>query len=257
MLSTAIERSTALETIPHLTTRDATVLGLESQLLGAHAEDPQHPRRHGRPARGRRLPGVERCLRGGRDRAHPADLPPQPRRGLQRPRDRRRHVVLHRRRVNPTADDLDVEVERFRRKLDAGADFAMTQIIFDLELLDQFFERFGGPRRSPCSSASSPCGATHSRCACTTRCRGSSSRITCRKRYRRRARRAKGRDGAGARARRGLTEPRRASTSSRSSGDRSGSSSFADRRPSPTRRVPVETRPRAPAEPCDEVGGTA
>ena len=38
MLSTAIERSTALETIPHLTTRDATVLGLESQLLGAHAE---------------------------------------------------------------------------------------------------------------------------------------------------------------------------------------------------------------------------
>jgi hypothetical protein len=38
MLSTAIERSTGLETIPHLTTRDATVLGLESQLLGAHAE---------------------------------------------------------------------------------------------------------------------------------------------------------------------------------------------------------------------------
>ena len=38
MVSVAIERSTRLETIPHLTTRDSSVLGLESQLLGAHAE---------------------------------------------------------------------------------------------------------------------------------------------------------------------------------------------------------------------------
>src|SRR5204862_8313535 len=38
MVSGAIERATGLETIPHLTTRDWTVLGLESMLLGAHAE---------------------------------------------------------------------------------------------------------------------------------------------------------------------------------------------------------------------------
>ena len=37
MLSVEIERSIGLETIPHLTTRDATIMGLESQLLGAHA----------------------------------------------------------------------------------------------------------------------------------------------------------------------------------------------------------------------------
>ena len=36
--------------------------------------------------------------------------------------------------VNPSADDLDVEVDRFRRKLEAGARFAMTQIIFDLDV---------------------------------------------------------------------------------------------------------------------------
>ena len=38
MVSGAIERATGLETIPHLTTRDSTILGLESMLLGAHAE---------------------------------------------------------------------------------------------------------------------------------------------------------------------------------------------------------------------------
>src|SRR5262249_26603688 len=38
MASVAIERFTGVETIPHLTPRDTTVAGLESQLLGAHAE---------------------------------------------------------------------------------------------------------------------------------------------------------------------------------------------------------------------------
>src|SRR5205823_1339569 len=38
MVSGAIERATTLEAIPHLTTRDWTVLGLESMLLGAHAD---------------------------------------------------------------------------------------------------------------------------------------------------------------------------------------------------------------------------
>ncbi len=38
MASVAIERFTGVETIPHLTPRDMTVTGLESILLGAHAE---------------------------------------------------------------------------------------------------------------------------------------------------------------------------------------------------------------------------
>src|SRR5919109_548677 len=51
--------------------------------------------------------------------------------------------------VNPSADDLDLEIDRYRRKIDAGADFAMTQIIFDLEYLDRFLDRFGGPSPIP------------------------------------------------------------------------------------------------------------
>jgi methionine synthase / methylenetetrahydrofolate reductase(NADPH) len=46
--------------------------------------------------------------------------------------------------VNPSADDLDAELERFRRKVDAGAQFAMTQIVFDLDYMDRFVERLGG-----------------------------------------------------------------------------------------------------------------
>jgi homocysteine S-methyltransferase len=51
--------------------------------------------------------------------------------------------------VNPTADDLDVELERFRQKVDAGTQFAMTQLVFDLDHLDRFFERYGGPSPIP------------------------------------------------------------------------------------------------------------
>ena len=46
--------------------------------------------------------------------------------------------------VNPSADDLELELDRFRRKVEAGAHFAMTQALFDLELLDRFAERLGG-----------------------------------------------------------------------------------------------------------------
>ena len=46
--------------------------------------------------------------------------------------------------VNPTADDLALEAERFHRKVAAGARFAMTQILFGLEPLEAFRERIGG-----------------------------------------------------------------------------------------------------------------
>jgi homocysteine S-methyltransferase len=46
--------------------------------------------------------------------------------------------------VNPSADDLDTELDRFRRKVEAGARFAMTQALFDLSYLDRFEEQLGG-----------------------------------------------------------------------------------------------------------------
>jgi homocysteine S-methyltransferase len=51
--------------------------------------------------------------------------------------------------VNPSADDLEFELERYRQKLDAGAQYAMTQIIFDIEYLDRFLDRLGGESPIP------------------------------------------------------------------------------------------------------------
>jgi homocysteine S-methyltransferase len=51
--------------------------------------------------------------------------------------------------VNPSADDLEREVERFRRKVDAGARFAMTQAVFDLGYVDRLLERLGGESPIP------------------------------------------------------------------------------------------------------------
>ena len=39
---------------------------------------------------------------------------------------------------------LDLELDRFRRKVEAGARFAMTQILFDLSYLERFLDRLGG-----------------------------------------------------------------------------------------------------------------
>jgi len=43
--------------------------------------------------------------------------------------------------VNPGALNQDVEVDRFRRKLEAGAEFAITQPVFDVGALEAFAER--------------------------------------------------------------------------------------------------------------------
>ena len=51
--------------------------------------------------------------------------------------------------VNPTADDLDTELRRFRAKLDAGAQFTMTQPVYELECWERFLDRLGGLPQIP------------------------------------------------------------------------------------------------------------
>jgi methionine synthase I (cobalamin-dependent)/5,10-methylenetetrahydrofolate reductase len=47
--------------------------------------------------------------------------------------------------VNPGAIDRRRELERFRRKVAAGAEFAMSQPVFDARLLEQFLAELGDP----------------------------------------------------------------------------------------------------------------
>jgi methionine synthase / methylenetetrahydrofolate reductase(NADPH) len=141
----AIERIVGLETIPHVTPRDASIMGLQSQLLGAHADgirnvlavtgDPPHvgdyPGSRGVyevDAIG--LTAVLTRLNEGEDYAGKSiDAPTS------------FHIGVA---VNPSAEDLTREVERFREKVENGAHFAMTQALFDLEYLDRFLDAVGG-----------------------------------------------------------------------------------------------------------------
>ncbi|MBI2216066.1 MAG: bifunctional homocysteine S-methyltransferase/methylenetetrahydrofolate reductase [Candidatus Rokubacteria bacterium] len=45
--------------------------------------------------------------------------------------------------LNPVAGDLGREVERFHRKVEAGACWVQTQPVYDLEVLERFFDRAG------------------------------------------------------------------------------------------------------------------
>lgn len=148
--SGVIQRVVELETIPHVTPRDATIMGLESQLLGAHAigirnvlavtGDPprvgDHPGSHGvYEIDSIGLVQVLDRLNAGEDYTGKAiDAPTSFFVGVA---------------VNPSADDLGAEIERFRRKIDVGARFAMTQALFDLAYLDRFLDVLGGESPVP------------------------------------------------------------------------------------------------------------
>jgi methionine synthase / methylenetetrahydrofolate reductase(NADPH) len=145
MASVAIERFTGVETIPHLTPRDMTIAGLESILLGAHAEGVRNILSvTGDPPESGDYPGTHTVY--DVDAIGLVELIAQLNRGedfhgraIDAPTSFFPGVA-----VNPTADDLGLEVDRFHRKVAAGARYAMTQLLFDLELLDAFRQRIGG-----------------------------------------------------------------------------------------------------------------
>ncbi len=145
MASVAIERYTGIETIPHLTPRDTTITGLESLLLGAHAEGVRNVLAvTGDPPEAGDYPGTHAVYEV--DSIGLVELMGKLNRGedwhgrtIDAPTTFFPGVA-----VNPTADDLGLEAERFHRKVEAGARFAMTQLLFDLEPFHEFRERIGG-----------------------------------------------------------------------------------------------------------------
>jgi methionine synthase / methylenetetrahydrofolate reductase(NADPH) len=145
VVAAAIERTVGMETIPHVTSRDSTIMGLESLLLGAHAEGIRNVLAvTGDPPEVGDYPGsrgvyevdavglvelVAKLNRGEDYNGKAIDAPTSFFIGAA---------------VNATADDLDLELERFARKVENGAQFAMTQLVFDLKYLDALLDRFGG-----------------------------------------------------------------------------------------------------------------
>ena len=150
MLAGALE-ARGVETIPHLTTRDLNIIGLQAILLGAWSVggvrnilaitgDPpslgDHPETSGVyevDAVG--LVKVLARLNQGSDWAGKT---------LGGATNFTIGVA-----VNPVADDLDYEIQRFFAKVEAGAYFAMTQPLFDPAHWHAFLKRIGGQSPIP------------------------------------------------------------------------------------------------------------
>jgi len=145
MLAGALEAH-GYETIPHLTSRDSNIIGLQAMLLGAWAiggvrnvlaitGDPpslgDHPETSGvYEVDSIGLVKIISRLNQGTDWAG---------KSLGGATNFTIGVAL-----NPVAEDLDAEIRRFEQKLAAGAHFAMTQPVFDPEHWQSFLKKLGG-----------------------------------------------------------------------------------------------------------------
>jgi methionine synthase / methylenetetrahydrofolate reductase(NADPH) len=135
-----------VETVPHLTTRDQNIIGLQAALLGAWT-----------------VGGVRNILAITGDPPSVGDYPETS--GVYEVDSVGLVKVLNRLNqgtdwagktlggatnfaigvaVNPVAEDLDNEVARFHAKVEAGAHFAMTQPLFDPSHWQAFLKKLGG-----------------------------------------------------------------------------------------------------------------
>jgi homocysteine S-methyltransferase len=131
-----------IETIVHVTTRDRNLLALQADLIGAH------------------VLGLRNvlCLRGdvpsgsGYARAVGVwDVTPvgllRVLKGLNEGIDWAGNPMAQPTSffvgaaANPTAPSLEAEIKLLRRKVEAGADFIMTQAVYDIEALERFLEK--------------------------------------------------------------------------------------------------------------------
>lgn len=139
-----LERHTEVEALAHYTCRDRNLLGMATDLLGGQAlglrnlllvtGDPPKMGPYGEAT------GVFDI-----DAIGLANLVSRLNRGRDlggNPMEERTSFVSGV-AVNPGAVDREREMRRWYWKVDAGADFAVTQPVFDLEELERFLERIG------------------------------------------------------------------------------------------------------------------
>ncbi len=147
-LARLIQDHLGIETIIHFTTRDRNLMALQSELLGAHALGIRNILAlTGDPLRVGDYPnatgvwdvdsiGLIQILRGlieGHDAAGSS---------IGAKASFNIGCALN---LNMTDEETDREIEKYHRKLEAGADFIMTQPIYELAPLERFIKRAGKP----------------------------------------------------------------------------------------------------------------
>jgi methionine synthase I (cobalamin-dependent)/5,10-methylenetetrahydrofolate reductase len=144
-LASEIQRTVGVATIPHVTPRDASLMGLQAQLLGAWRSGIRNLLAiSGDPSQLGDYPGVHdvyhvdifelvrsvsRMAEGFDCAGNPIGEPPSFFTGVA---------------INPCADDLDVEIARMHRKVEAGAQFLMSQVFFEWDPWLRLLDRCGG-----------------------------------------------------------------------------------------------------------------
>ncbi len=154
MLGQLIQQRVGLETVPHVTPRDSSLMGLQSQLLGAWTGGVRNLLAvTGDPSQLGDFPGVHdvyhvdifelvralsRMAEGFDCAGNRIGDPPGFLIGVA---------------FNPNAEDVEAEAERLRRKVGNGAHFAMSQVCFDWRAWERFADRFGGELPVPALAA--------------------------------------------------------------------------------------------------------
>jgi homocysteine S-methyltransferase len=144
-LAVLIEQQAGIETILHYACRDRNLLGIQSDLLGAHAMGLRNLLLvTGDPGRVGDYPDatavfdvdsigltnvVTRLNRGCDVGGQAIGAPTAFHTGVS---------------VNPSASNLDQELRRFEYKVEAGAEFAVTRPIFDVRAFERFLKRIEG-----------------------------------------------------------------------------------------------------------------
>ncbi|MDK9699553.1 MAG: bifunctional homocysteine S-methyltransferase/methylenetetrahydrofolate reductase [bacterium] len=146
-LSHIIRDNVGIEIILHMSCRDRNVLATQAELMGAHAlqirnilavtGDPptlgDYPDAKGVfELDSVSLTKLMTALNHGMDLSG---------RKLDSPCDYAIGVA-----INPTAPDLGAELEKYVRKVEAGAMFAMTQPVYELDALENFFAKYTGKK---------------------------------------------------------------------------------------------------------------
>jgi homocysteine S-methyltransferase len=144
-MAVLIEQQAGIESLMHYACRDRSLLGMQADLLGAHAMGVRNvllvtgdlPRTGDYPFPGGLhevdsigLTNVVSRLNRGLDLG-----------GERLDRQTSYHIGVA---VNPTALDPDEELRRLAFKVEAGAEFAITAPVFDLQAFERFVDRAAG-----------------------------------------------------------------------------------------------------------------
>lgn len=138
MASALIQRELGIETIPHFTCRDRSLLGTQADLLGAHALGIRYilpvtgdsPQRCAYPSTGVFNYNTFELIKLIDDLNHGQDAA-----GTEIKGSTEFFVGAT---ATPGTANLDVEIKRMQKKIDSGAKFFQTQATYDLEKTKKF-----------------------------------------------------------------------------------------------------------------------